>query len=42
VENFTDTVIQTIPGDTRNIKVTYPQDLTAAEHILAAAHHPGA
>lgn len=42
VETFTDTVIQTIPGDTRNIKVTYPQDLAAAEHILAAAHHPGA
>ncbi|MBX6370877.1 MAG: 2-C-methyl-D-erythritol 4-phosphate cytidylyltransferase [Acidothermus sp.] len=39
VEHFTDTVVQTIPGDDRNIKVTYPQDLFTAERVLAVTHY---
>lgn len=37
IERFTATTIQYVPGDERNIKLTYPQDLFMAEQILAAA-----
>ena len=37
IERFTETVVRHVPGDERNIKLTYPQDLFLAEQILAAA-----
>lgn len=39
VEKFTRAVIQTIPGDDRNIKITYPEDLFMVERILATNHY---
>ena len=37
IERFTEAVVRHVPGDERNIKLTYPQDLFMAEQILAAA-----
>lgn len=37
IERFTDSVVRHVPGDERNIKLTYPQDLFSAEQILAAS-----
>jgi len=37
IERFTDAAIRHVPGDERNIKLTYPQDLFMAEQILAAS-----
>lgn len=37
IERFTDATIRHVPGDERNIKLTYPQDLFMAEQILAAS-----
>jgi 2-C-methyl-D-erythritol 4-phosphate cytidylyltransferase len=36
VERFIDSDVLVVPGDERNIKLTYPQDLSIAEQILAA------
>jgi 2-C-methyl-D-erythritol 4-phosphate cytidylyltransferase len=36
VERFTDSDVLLVPGDERNIKLTYPHDLSIAEQILAA------
>jgi 2-C-methyl-D-erythritol 4-phosphate cytidylyltransferase len=37
IERFTDSVVRHVPGDDRNIKLTYAQDLFTAEQILAAS-----
>ncbi|MGH8888251.1 MAG: IspD/TarI family cytidylyltransferase [Acidothermaceae bacterium] len=37
IERFTDAVVKHVPGDERNVKLTYPQDLFLAEQILAAS-----
>jgi 2-C-methyl-D-erythritol 4-phosphate cytidylyltransferase len=37
IERFTDSVVKHVPGDERNIKLTYPRDLFLAEQILAAS-----
>ena len=39
IERFTDAVVKHVPGDERNIKLTYPQDLFLAEQILAASDY---
>lgn len=36
---YSDVKIRPVPGDTRNLKITYPQDLFTAEDILSAAHY---
>lgn len=35
---YSDVKIHPVPGDSRNLKITYPQDLFTAEDILSAAH----
>lgn len=37
VLRYSDVKIRPVPGDTRNLKITYPQDLFTAEDILTAA-----
>jgi 2-C-methyl-D-erythritol 4-phosphate cytidylyltransferase len=40
MERYGDVPVQVVPGDPRNLKVTYPGDLLTAEQHLAAAHQP--
>ena len=35
VERYTDLPVHCVPGDARNIKVTFPEDLSLAERLLA-------
>lgn len=37
VERFTDLTVRCVPGDARNIKITFPEDLFLAERLLAKA-----
>lgn len=39
VEQYADLAISYVPGDPRNIKITFPEDLFLAEQILSAAHY---
>jgi 2-C-methyl-D-erythritol 4-phosphate cytidylyltransferase len=39
IERYTDLPIQCVPGDARNIKITFPEDLFVAERLLAKADH---
>jgi 2-C-methyl-D-erythritol 4-phosphate cytidylyltransferase len=39
VEQYGGLPVHCLPGDPRNIKVTYPQDLFLAEHLLALADY---
>lgn len=39
VERYSDLAIRCVPGDLRNFKITYPQDLFMAERLLAAANY---
>jgi 2-C-methyl-D-erythritol 4-phosphate cytidylyltransferase len=41
VEFHADIPVHCLPGDPRNIKVTYPADLLVAEHLLARSPDPG-
>lgn len=36
---YSNVKIRPVPGDTRNLKITYPQDLFTAEDFLSAAHY---
>jgi 2-C-methyl-D-erythritol 4-phosphate cytidylyltransferase len=36
---YSDVKIRPVPGDTRNLKITYPQDLFTAEDILSEAQY---
>jgi 2-C-methyl-D-erythritol 4-phosphate cytidylyltransferase len=36
---YSDVKIRPVPGDTRNLKITYPQDLFTAEDILSASQY---
>ncbi len=38
IERFTSTPIWCVPGSAHNIKITFPEDLFLAEHLLAQAH----
>lgn len=38
VERFSDLRVHGVPGDERNIKITFPEDLFLAERLLARAH----
>ncbi len=38
VQHYSDTRVQQVPGDPRNIKITYPNDLFEAETILRHEH----
>jgi 2-C-methyl-D-erythritol 4-phosphate cytidylyltransferase len=38
VERFTDLPVRCVPGSAQNIKITFPEDLFLAEHLLAQAH----
>lgn len=38
VLRYSDVTIRPVPGDTRNLKITYAQDLITAADILAATH----
>jgi 2-C-methyl-D-erythritol 4-phosphate cytidylyltransferase len=40
MERYGDDPVQVVPGDPRNLKVTYPADLVTAELYLLAAHQP--
>jgi 2-C-methyl-D-erythritol 4-phosphate cytidylyltransferase len=40
MERYGDVPVPVVPGDPRNLKVTYPDDLVTAELYLAAAHQP--
>ena len=35
VERYTDVTVRTYPGAAANLKVTYPQDIAVADHLLA-------
>ena len=35
IERYTDLPVRCVPGDVRNIKITYPEDLFVAERLLA-------
>jgi 2-C-methyl-D-erythritol 4-phosphate cytidylyltransferase len=35
MERYTDLAVQCVPGDARNIKITFPEDLFLAERLLA-------
>jgi 2-C-methyl-D-erythritol 4-phosphate cytidylyltransferase len=37
MERYTDLTVRGVPGDARNIKITYPEDLFLAERLLARA-----
>jgi 2-C-methyl-D-erythritol 4-phosphate cytidylyltransferase len=37
VERYTDIAVRCVPGDARNIKITFPEDLLLAERLLAKA-----
>lgn len=37
IERFSESLVHHVPGDERNIKLTFPQDLFIAEQILAAS-----
>jgi 2-C-methyl-D-erythritol 4-phosphate cytidylyltransferase len=37
MERYTEIVVTGVPGDARNIKITYPEDLFLAERLLARA-----
>ncbi|MGV0848848.1 IspD/TarI family cytidylyltransferase [Mycolicibacterium phlei] len=36
IEEFTDIVVRTFPGELRNLKVTFARDIAIAEHLLSA------
>jgi 2-C-methyl-D-erythritol 4-phosphate cytidylyltransferase len=38
VERFTQLPVRCVPGSAENIKITFPEDLFLAEHLLAQAH----
>lgn len=38
IERFTDLPVRCVPGSAQNIKITFPEDLFLAEHLLAQAH----
>lgn len=38
VERYTELPVRCVPGDARNIKITFPEDLFLAERLLAKAH----
>lgn len=38
VERYSDLRVQGVPGDPRNIKITFPEDLFLAERLLERAH----
>ena len=38
IERFGDLRVQGVPGDERNIKITFPEDLFLAERLLARSH----
>jgi 2-C-methyl-D-erythritol 4-phosphate cytidylyltransferase len=38
IETFTDLPVRCVPGSALNIKITFPEDLFLAEHLLAEAH----
>lgn len=38
MERFTDLPVRGVPGSAQNIKITFPEDLFLAEHLLAQAH----
>lgn len=40
VQHYTDLPVHWVPGEQRNIKITYPHDLRLAEAVLAAAPSP--
>jgi 2-C-methyl-D-erythritol 4-phosphate cytidylyltransferase len=42
VTRYTGARVRCIPGDERNIKITYPHDLVTAAKLLTAASQPGA
>jgi 2-C-methyl-D-erythritol 4-phosphate cytidylyltransferase len=37
IERYTDVAVHCVPGDARNIKITFPEDLLLAERLLAKA-----
>jgi 2-C-methyl-D-erythritol 4-phosphate cytidylyltransferase len=37
MERYTSITVSGVPGDARNIKITYPEDLFLAERLLARA-----
>jgi 2-C-methyl-D-erythritol 4-phosphate cytidylyltransferase len=37
MERYTDVPVRCVPGDARNVKITYPEDLFVAERMLARA-----
>jgi 2-C-methyl-D-erythritol 4-phosphate cytidylyltransferase len=37
IERYTELPVRCVPGDARNIKITYPEDLFLAERLLAKA-----
>jgi 2-C-methyl-D-erythritol 4-phosphate cytidylyltransferase len=39
MERYTDLPVRCVPGDARNIKITYPEDLFLAERLLARADY---
>lgn len=38
IEQYTDIEVRCVEGPARNIKITFPEDLFLAEHLLAQAH----
>ncbi len=37
IEHYTDLPVHCVPGDARNIKITFPEDLALAERLLATS-----
>jgi 2-C-methyl-D-erythritol 4-phosphate cytidylyltransferase len=36
VQRFTDLAVRWVPGDERNLKITYPHDLTRAARLVSS------